>query len=74
MAALILTLHRPSFAAVFVPFAALHLWSVVRDFPHRSYHLIAAAGAFAAIAIAARPIPSARIAPSPSRFSFTGCP
>jgi hypothetical protein len=52
-AALILTLHRPSFAAVFVPFAVLHLWSVVRDFPHRSYHLIAAAGAFAGIAIAA---------------------
>jgi hypothetical protein len=25
----------------------------VRDFPHRSYHLIAAAGAFAAIPIAA---------------------
>ena len=53
VAAVILTLHRPSFGAVFVPFAALHLWSVVRDFPHRSYHLIAAAGAFAAIAIAA---------------------
>jgi hypothetical protein len=53
LAALILALHRPSFAAVFVPFAVLHLWSVVRDFPHRSYHLIAAAGAFAAIAIAA---------------------
>jgi hypothetical protein len=53
IAAVILALHRPSFGAVFVPFAALHLWSVVRDFPHRSYHLIAAAGACAAIAIAA---------------------
>ena len=53
IAAFILALHRPSFGAVFVPFAALHLWSVVRDFPHRSYHLIAVAGAFAAIAIAA---------------------
>ena len=53
IAALILALHRPSFGALFVPFAAVHLWSVVRDFPHRSYHLIAAAGAFAAIAIAA---------------------
>ena len=53
IAALILALHRPSFGALFVPFAAVHLWTVVRDFPHRSYHLIAAAGAFAAIAIAA---------------------
>ena len=59
IAAVILTLHRPSFGAVFVPFATLHLWSVVRDFPHRSYHVIAVAGAFAAIAIAASADPLA---------------
>ena len=56
--ALILTLRWPSFGAVFVPFAMMELWIVIRDFPRRGYHLIGVAGALAAMgfAVAADPL------------------
>jgi hypothetical protein len=50
--ALTLTLRWPSFGAVFIPFAMMELWIVIRDFPRRGYHLIGVAGALAALAVA----------------------